>query len=289
MESGMKCLECNKEVKSINYRHLKYCCGLSPNQYKTKHNVNSLMDDEVKKSCAHYGTDNPSWNPNKHQRTWERICSCGRTIRHTSYGSYMVSLKKGTCVKCIDRQHWKGKSHTSATKKKISTANKGKDYNKSRLGVKESEETRKKKSLTLKNRIGGFTGKSHTLTARQKMSQRRAEMIIKRFGEGIQISPWYNKSACQLFEKINKHFRWNGQHAENGGEFYISGYWLDYYEPTQNIVIEFDEPRHNIPLIKRKDEIRQRYITHQLKCKFIRIKQEDQDNWFTIINEALNP
>ena len=283
----MKCLECNKEVKSINYRHLKYCCGLSPKEYKNKHNIHSLMDEEVKKSCAHYGANNPSWNPTKHQQIWNRICSCGRNIQHTSYDSYILSLKKGTCVKCINRQHWTGKSHSADTKKKISNANKGKDYNKSRLGVKESEEAKQKRSLALKGRTGSWSGKKHSPQTRQKMSQRRAEMLRERYGTNVQISPWYNKSACQLFEKINKYFGWDGQHAENGGEFYIGGYWVDYYEPKQNIVIEFDEPRHDIPSIKEKDEIRQSYITEQLKCKFIRIKQSEQDNWLIILSERL--
>jgi hypothetical protein len=208
---------------------------------------------------------------------YTRICpTCGNSVSHTT--KYVCKKSEGKeCFDCAQKNPEKAK--------RVSQTNKGKDYNKSRLGVKESEETKKKKSLSLKGRVPGFGGKKHKPNTRQKMSEIRSQMLVERFGEN-QVFPYYNKSACQLFEKINKHFGWDGQHAENGGEFYIGGYWVDYYEPKQNIVIEFDEPRHDIPSIKEKDEIRQRYITEQLKCKFIRIKQSEQDDWLTIIEQG---
>jgi len=283
----MKCLACNKEVRSINYVHLKYCSGLTVSEYKEKYSTSDLMDDDVKIACAHHGVDNSSWVAEKHNKSsWKRTCQCGRIVVHRSYEAYLRSKKINTCTKCIVRDHWIGKLHSVESKSRISLANKGKDYNKSRLGVRESEETRRRKSIALKGNKS-WLGRKHSDSTRQKMSEARAKLLLQRFGEEHQISPWYNKTACALFETINKFFGWNGQHAENGGEFYIGGYWLDYYEPFQNIVIEFDEPRHDIPSVKEKDLIKQKYVTEQLKCKFIRIKQIEQDNWKATIQREL--
>jgi hypothetical protein len=103
---------------------------------------------------------------------------------------------------------------------------------------------------------------------RQKMRLSAINRMNERYG---QVSPNYNLVACQLFEDINRELGWNGQHAENGGEFFIKelGYWVDYYEPNRNIVIEFDE-RHHIRQ-QEKDKQREQQITQFLNCKFLRI------------------
>jgi len=73
----------------------------------------------------------------------------------------------------------------------------------------------------------------------------------------------------------------------NGGEFYIKelGYWVDYYEPTKNIVIEWDEKNRHYRKgqLTEKDIKRQEEITECLKCKFIRIKSEDYEQAENII------
>jgi len=96
---------------------------------------------------------------------------------------------------------------------------------------------------------------------------------------GYQITPSFNKYACEVFDKIsineNKHI----QHAMNGGEYYIKelGYWLDGYDKINNIVYEFDEKFHfdKNGILRDKDIIRQKEIEFFLKCEFIRIKYND--------------
>ena len=80
--------------------------------------------------------------------------------------------------------------------------------------------------------------------------------------------------------------QWDGQHAENGGEYCIKelGYWVDYYEPTLNLVIEYDEPYHSRKINQIKDLARQKEIEEYLGCKFYRIKQGEENLWRTIIN-----
>lgn len=100
-------------------------------------------------------------------------------------------------------------------------------------------------------------------------------------------APNYNPKACQLFEEINKEMGWSGQHAENGGEFYIKelGYWVDYYEPNLNIVIEYDENRHRRQI--DRDIQRQQEIEQYLDCKFYRIKEWESSSWQTILEYAV--
>lgn len=70
---------------------------------------------------------------------------------------------------------------------------------------------------------------------------------------------------------------WNLQHALNGGEIEIDGYWLDGYDKEKNIVFEFDEPYHYIDwknnILREKDIDRQNYIINKLHCEFYRYNQ----------------
>lgn len=81
----------------------------------------------------------------------------------------------------------------------------------------------------------------------------------------------YNKLACKIFTEINNTLGWNGLHAENYGEFFIKdlGYWVDYFEPSKNIVIEFDEPHHKYK--QTRDTLRQIEIEKHLGCTVLRI------------------
>lgn len=209
---------------------------------------------------------------------YTRICpTCLNIIEHKTPQSGK-RMEGKECFSCAQKNPEKAR--------RVSIANKGKEYNKSKLGYIESDETRAKKSLALKGRVPGFGGKKHKKTTRLKMSKRRSEMLRDRFGHG-QISPWYNKDACKLFDEINAELGWNGHHAENGGEFYVGGYWVDYYEPVHNVVIEFDEPRHDIPSISEKDLIREDNIKQLLGCNFIRIKQGFEYEWKHLLQEYI--
>ncbi len=54
----MKCLECGKDVKSIGYKHLKSCSGITTKEYKIKYPDASMMDEDIIKKCVHYGEAN---------------------------------------------------------------------------------------------------------------------------------------------------------------------------------------------------------------------------------------
>lgn len=107
----MKCKECDRTLRQISYRHLQSCCGLTPIQYKEKHDVTSLQDDDVKQKSARYGSDNGRWVDGT--RTLPQYCECGRKRDHRA--------KK--CSVCVDRSGpnnpFYGKKHTVSTLEKI--------------------------------------------------------------------------------------------------------------------------------------------------------------------------
>jgi hypothetical protein len=101
------------------------------------------------------------------------------------------------------------------------------------------------------------------------------DRINKNLENGYQITPSFNKKACEIFDEISKKENIHIQHAMNGGEYYISslGYWLDGYDEINNVAYEFDEKKHFINgKLSSKDKNRQKEIKKLLKCKFIRIK-----------------
>lgn len=132
-----------------------------------------------------------------------------------------------------------------------------------------------KSGQTLKNKIksGEFTpywkGKHHS----EKTKQLLREKYVERIKNEGRIAT-YNKNACDFFDKLNKEKNWNLQHAQNGGEYVICGFWLDAYDQKNNIVVEYDEPKHYIDVknnvLRDKDIERQNIIIHNLKCKFYR-------------------
>jgi hypothetical protein len=202
-----------------------------------------------------------------------------------------------------------GKRFTDEHREKISVANKG---NKGRMGIPHSDETKRKQSVAQKgrtllqehreniskSRIGykvpaevqkrintkllrGLDHPNKKPENREKLRKAYLNRIKNYHG---QLSPFYNPSACKLFEEINKELGWSGRHAENGGEINVRGWFLDYYEPTLNIVIEYDEKHHLKESQKQKDELKQKEVIAALNCKFYRITEEQSSDWKQILN-----
>lgn len=84
--------------------------------------------------------------------------------------------------------------------------------------------------------------------------------------------PSYNKEACSWFDDFNSKYGFEGIHALNNGEKKVLKYWVDYYEPNHNIVIEYDEYFHKDQ--KEKDIERQNKIINHLNCEFYRVNDK---------------
>ena len=80
----------------------------------------------------------------------------------------------------------------------------------------------------------------------------------------------YNETACEYFDWLNKWMQWNGQHALYKGEKNVLNYFVDYYEPIENIVIEWDEEYHRKKKQTQKDIERQEKIKSPLDADFYR-------------------
>ncbi len=190
-------------------------------------------------------------------KIYTRNCPhCNTIIQYSSKKSLEVSSRRnGGCRECY-RKRPKPKGRTPF------------------LGKTHTAETIEKMRKSATGRPGPNKGKIFSTETKKKMRISAIKYISQSIG---QFGPRYNLTACEIFNKINTHFGWNGVHAENGKEYYMKslGYWVDYYEPTLNLVIEYDEKRHTYSIYKDRDVIRQNEIIKYLGCKFIRIKETD--------------
>ena len=127
----MICKECGKEVKQINYKHLKKCCGLTHLEYKNKWKVD-LYDEDIKYRCGKKGKDNNNYKN----------------------GLYCDDLYCPIC----------GKKIKSKGKIRICRSCASKGVNNGFYHKKHSEETKKQLKLhsARKNKIGTFTDKKHS-------------------------------------------------------------------------------------------------------------------------------
>lgn len=91
------------------------------------------------------------------------------------------------------------------------------------------------------------------------------------------VKPAVNPLADEFFKFYNHWMKINGFHGGNDGEYYVKGInrWLDFYNESNNYVIEWDEEYHNWGKHKEKDKKREKQIIDKLKCNFYRIKQKD--------------
>jgi len=130
--------------------------------------------------------------------------------------------------------------------------------------TKETDSRINKSATTMKNNI-------------KKFNNMRLGAIKRIKKQNGQISPSYSIDACKFFKEIDKKYNLNGQHAEHKGEYHIKelGYFLDYYEPELNLIIEWNENKHyDNGRLTAKHLTRQDQIKRKLKCTFINIRQK---------------
>lgn len=117
--------------------------------------------------------------------------------------------------------------------------------------------------------------KTHKQSTKLKMRLSALQYINSLKGR---VVPRYNKKSISIIEKYGQENGYNFMHAENGGEYFVKelGYFLDAYDPINNVVLEIDERFHfdNDGNLKQRDKERQENIQKLLNCKFIRIKYD---------------
>ena len=146
----------------------------------------------------------------------------------------------------------------------------------------EKQEIHNKANKTLINKyksgelISHWIGKCHSEESKEK-TRISTIKYIESLPNYKGTKARYSHKACEYINKLNKNKNWNLQHAENGGEYSIIGYFVDGYDKDKNIVFEYDEPAHYIDkennILKDKDIKRQQNIISKLHCEFWRYNE----------------
>jgi hypothetical protein len=117
-----------------------------------------------------------------------------------------------------------------------------------------------------------FFGKKHGEKTRLKMRISAANRILNKGGPNIGIK------ETSYFYKLDLEMDWDGIfYGKNDKQYYVKelGYFVDYYEPSKNIVVEYDEPRHyRCNQLKNEDIYRMNSIIDHLKCRFLRYDEK---------------
>ena len=143
------------------------------------------------------------------------------------------------------------------------------------LAHKNQGKTYKKKLASGEITHGGFVkGSHHTPESKEKIRK-----SVIQFRESLIGKPLvsYNKESIQFLNELSIKMGWHLQHAENGGEVRMFGYFLDAYDKENNVVVDYDEKEHYIDvennILRPKDIERQNYIIEKLHCDFYRYNE----------------
>ena len=163
------------------------------------------------------------------------------------------------------------KGHTSELTKSMCWQNKTDDEIKQIHKKSGKTQSAKMQSGEL---VNPFKGRKHTEESKEK-TRISTIKYLEKLVDGFQAR--YSIKGCRYIDDLNDKFGWNLQHAENGGEISMFGYFFDGYDKERNIVFEYDESRHYIDvennILCDKDIERQNYIIKNLNCEFYRYNE----------------
>lgn len=198
---------------------------------------------------------------------WTRSCPvCNKKIVYNRQSNFCrAKTSNSVCFDCgkILTSRFRGKKHSSESNEKRRNAMTGKKF---------SNDVKKAASVRMignKNSLG----KPKPEHWRKNLIKKMSDAYSCRSNIGKSFLPNYNKTACEYFDWLNKWMCWDGQYATYKGEKNVLTYFVDYYEPTLNIVIEWDEKYHTNRKQKESDIIRQTLIKNTLGCRFFRYNE----------------
>lgn len=209
-------------------------------------------------------------------KVWKRKCpKCNDEIfysgKRPKCAMKRAENRKTLCNKCAQL----GSRHPN---RDPASFKRGKDHWNYGNNMPKDAIERMRKSLTgkklpdhvVEKMIKSRIGKTRSDAVREK--QRKAAILAM---EKRGIWRGYNENACAYFDRLNVEKGWSLQHAKNGGEIEVIGYFPDAYDKTKNIIVEYDEPHHynRKGELRPKDIIRMNEIIHKTKCQFYRYNQ----------------
>lgn len=194
---------------------------------------------------------------------YKKICPyCNMVVYYSNKRLLTVSIKNNKlCKSCSRRGNLNplfGKPMSLQQKDKIS---------KGKIGVKQSENARLKKSISQKIRYLDVNERRKT-SELVKQAMHRPDVREKHI-EKLHHSKWIkvrtDKGQLELLDKWKKlgfNFEPNYQIKTDVDLFYVDG-----YDKEKNVVIEYDTKYHNFPQQHKKDLIRQNKIIDILNPK----------------------
>lgn len=159
----------------------------------------------------------------------------------------------------------------------------------SKRGIKRTEQVKRKLSqqkIGNKNPMFGkpsiMLGKHHTEETKYKLRVAAIKDLRKK--GFLPSKKNYNIEACKFIDFLNKKYGWNLQHALNGGEIEIYGYFVDGYDKNRNIIMEYDEQKHRNKWKKQKDLIRQNRLIKFLNPQMFIRYDEVENKLYDVIS-----
>lgn len=258
-------------------------CPLCNNNinYKTKDNLReSIKNNSRCKKCANSGENHPLFGKKMSAEFCEKVSQRTKGERNPRYGITMSETQKNKIsIANKGRKPTNIAFRKGKTLEEIYGEERARDIReKYKARPPHTPESNNKRRISCLLADCGKTniGRIHTEESKRK---RRIKMIEKLQKINCNFHPPYNPKGCAFFNKIMEDTGVFIQHAENGGETHLKdlGYWLDGYDKENNIVYEFDENKHHYinGQLCEKDIIRQQNIIDYLKCKFIRIRENE--------------
>ena len=296
----IKCIECDSEFSSNRglSNHLRGGCRNSRKYekkcpdceyiiiYASPSKLKISIDSNSKcQGCCNMGRSVSIETRNKISKKLKKLYDNGEIIANMS-GAHseesrkkMAETKSGGILTDSHKAKIKlGMINSEKHKVAVKNTTRNKNISDKAKGRRPSLETRKKMSKNHAD-ISGDKNPSKRPDVKLKLRLKLIERLSENLNsDGKVIIPFFNKRACEYFDKIMIEKNCKIRHALNGGEFYIKelGYFLDGYDAENNIAYEWDESHHFIcDEYTEKDIIRQNEIILLLGCKFIRIKQSD--------------
>lgn len=181
---------------------------------------------------------------------WKRICKkCGKEMTYSCRRSFNIGKRTNSkCRKCA-----------------IKESSKTKDYSWMRNVDYRMKISNSMKLIRKSDRYGE--------SFKEKCRKNKAKWVSM----GVGSKPNYNRNACQFINALNQRFGWTLQHAENGGEISIGGFFVDGYDLLKNIVFEYDEPKHHTLSHEKKDRIKQKVIITKINpLLFLRYDEKNK-------------
>ena len=271
-----KCSECGREIPYTNEESYNRA---------TKHKTKCM-------SCCKSGISNHMFGKQRTDKEKQNISESLKGEKHPMYGR---KRPKHSEKMIGENNPMFGRHHTKKTKKILSEQKQGKknpEQSKRMLGENNPSkrvDVRRKLSENTTGKNNPMYGKKRTYEEKRKLSEankgvKRSEetrknmrlSAIKRIEKakfnGGQLIPGYNPEACKIIDEYGEKHGYNFQHAENGGEVCIGGYFPDGLDAERETIIEIDEKQHfNVDGTYIKKDIKRQKYLENLGYKMIRL------------------